>query len=279
MIRTLDFNAFSAGTIIDDEYADLGVTVSASGGSGDAMIFDSANPTGGDNDLASDTLEGLLIVSEDGDQSDPDDNAGGGSLFFDFDDMVRMKGVTFKDIEETSGEGTRVIFYDDNGDVIQNHYVQPTGDGGERFVQFNIDGVSRFEVRFEGSGAIDNVIFDDDKPAGGGNDAPVAEDDVLEIDEDTSGTVDVLGNDSDSDGDTLTITMASCPVGDVIINDDGTLTLTPNADFNGETTITYTVDDGNGGTDTGTVNVTVNPVNDAPRPMTTRPAPPAPKRS
>ena len=44
MIRTLDFNAFSAGTIIDDEYADLGVTVSASGGSGDAMIFDSANP-------------------------------------------------------------------------------------------------------------------------------------------------------------------------------------------------------------------------------------------
>ncbi|MFG6528465.1 MULTISPECIES: Hint domain-containing protein [unclassified Sulfitobacter] len=264
MIRTLDFNAFSAGTIIDDEYADLGVTVSASGGSGDAMIFDSSNPTGGDSDLASDTLEGLLIVSEDGDQSDPDDNAGGGSLFFDFDDMVRMKGVTFKDIEETGGEGTRVIFYDDNGDVIQNHYVQPTGDGGERFVQFNIDGVSRFEVRFEGSGAIDNLVFDDGQPQGGGNDAPVAEDDVLEIDEDTSGTVDVLGNDSDSDGDTLTVTMATCPAGPVVINDDGTLTFTPDADFNGDTTITYTVDDGNGGTDTGTVNVTVNPVNDAP---------------
>ncbi|MFG6561513.1 Hint domain-containing protein [Sulfitobacter sp. 1A15299] len=264
MIRTLDFNAFSAGTIIDDEYADLGVTVSASGGSGDAMIFDSSNPTGGDSDLASDTLEGLLIVSEDGDQSDPDDNAGGGSLFFDFDEMVRMKGVTFKDIEETSGEGTRVIFYDDNGNVIQNHYVQPTGDGGERFVQFNIDGVSRFEVRFEGSGAIDNVVFDDGQPQGGGNDAPVAEDDVLEIDEDTSGTVDVLGNDSDANGDTLTVTMASCPAGPVVINDDGTLTFTPDPDFNGETTITYTVDDGNGGTDTGTVNVTVNPVNDAP---------------
>ncbi|MFG6591207.1 Hint domain-containing protein [Sulfitobacter sp. 1A12157] len=264
MIRTLDFNAFSAGTIIDDEYADLGVTVSASGGSGDAMIFDSSNPTGGDSDLASDTLEGLLIVSEDGDQSDPDDNAGGGSLFFDFDEMVRMKGVTFKDIEETGGEGTRVIFYDDNGNVIQNHYVQPTGDGGERFVQFNIDGVSRFEVRFEGSGAIDNVVFDDGQPQGGGNDAPVAEDDVLEIDEDTSGTVDVLGNDSDANGDTLTVTMASCPAGPVVINDDGTLTFTPDPDFNGETTITYTVDDGNGGTDTGTVNVTVNPVNDAP---------------
>ena len=39
------------------------------------MIFDSANPTGGDQDLASDTLGGLLIISEDGDSSDPDDNA------------------------------------------------------------------------------------------------------------------------------------------------------------------------------------------------------------
>ena len=38
MIRTLDFNPFAAGTIIDDEYE--GVTISATGGSGDAMIFD-----------------------------------------------------------------------------------------------------------------------------------------------------------------------------------------------------------------------------------------------
>ncbi|UOA14612.1 MULTISPECIES: Hint domain-containing protein [Sulfitobacter] len=264
MIRTLDFNAFSAGTVVDDEYADLGVTVSASGGSGQAMVFDSSNPTGGDSDLGSDTLEGLLIVSEDGDQSDPDDNAGGGSLFFDFEDGVQMKSLTFKDIEETGGEGTRMIFYDANGNVIDNQFVDPTGDGGERTVLLNVQDVSRMEVRFEGSGAIDNVTFDDGQPQGGGNDAPVAEDDMLEIDEDTSGTVDVLGNDTDANGDTLTITMASCPVGDVVINDDGTLTFTPNADFNGDTTITYTVDDGNGGTDTGTVNVTVNPVNDAP---------------
>ena len=68
MIRTLDFNAFAAGTVIDDEYE--GVTISATGGSGQAMIFDSANPTGGDHDLASDTLGGVLIVSEDGDSSD-----------------------------------------------------------------------------------------------------------------------------------------------------------------------------------------------------------------
>ena len=44
----------------------------------------------------------------------------------------------------------------------------------------------------------------------------------------------------------------------------GTLTYTPNADFNGTDTITYTISDGNGGTATSTVDVTVTAVNDAP---------------
>ena len=60
------------------------------------MIFDSANPTGGDDDLGSDTLGGVLIISEDGDSTDPDDNAAGGSICFDFDDVVRMKSITLK---------------------------------------------------------------------------------------------------------------------------------------------------------------------------------------
>ena len=39
---------------------------------------------------------------------------------------------------------------------------------------------------------------------------------------------------------------------------------TPAANYAGPATFTYTVSDGNGGTDTGTVNITVDPVNDAP---------------
>jgi Ca2+-binding RTX toxin-like protein len=161
MIKTIDFNALAAGTIVDTEYQSEGVTISATGGSGKAMAFDSSNPTGGDHDLASDTLGGLLIISEDGDCNDPDDNAKGGSLFFDFDNLVQMKSLTFKDIEETGGEGTRVIFYAADGSVIANHYIDPTGDGGERTVQFNVEGVSRVEVRLQGSGAVDNLVFDD----------------------------------------------------------------------------------------------------------------------
>ncbi|MFD2739397.1 Hint domain-containing protein [Sulfitobacter aestuarii] len=161
MIKTIDFNDLAAGTVVDDEYRSEGVTISASGGSGRAMIFDSANPTGGDRDLASDTLGGLLIISEDGDRCDPDDNARGGSLLFDFDAAVRMESLTFKDIEETGGGGTRVIFYDAHGDVIETHFIDPTGNGGERCVAFNVAGVSRMEVQLAGSGAVDNLVFDD----------------------------------------------------------------------------------------------------------------------
>jgi Ca2+-binding RTX toxin-like protein len=96
------------------------------------------------------------------------------------------------------------------------------------------------------------------------NDAPVAVNDAATLDEDTEITIDVLANDSDVDGDALTVSAASASQGTVTINGDGTLTYTPNGDFNGTDTITYTVVDGKGGSATATVAVKVNPVNDPP---------------
>ncbi len=96
------------------------------------------------------------------------------------------------------------------------------------------------------------------------NDGPVAVDDVATTNEDTPVVIGVLGNDSDIDGDALTVTDAISPDGTVVINPDGTITFTPNPDFNGPTTITYTISDGNGGTSTATVAVTVDAVNDPP---------------
>ena len=52
--------------------------------------------------------------------------------------------------------------------------------------------------------------------------------------------------------------------GTVSCTGPGVCTYTPAADYNGPDSFTYTVSDGNGGTATGTVNVTVTPVNDAP---------------
>ncbi|EGR3252436.1 RTX toxin [Vibrio parahaemolyticus] len=96
------------------------------------------------------------------------------------------------------------------------------------------------------------------------NDAPVAKDDIATTQEDTAVTIDVLPNDSDVDGDKLSIQSASAPEaqGKVEIV-DGKLVFTPAENFNGDAEITYTVTDGEL-TDEVKVTVTVNPVNDAP---------------
>lgn len=103
------------------------------------------------------------------------------------------------------------------------------------------------------------------------NDPPVAADDSGSTKENTPVTLNVLGNDKDADGDPLTITeIDGTPVqpGDVVtlkdgtgtatLNPDGTITFTPNQAYNGPATFTYTVTDGKGGVDSGTVNIAVS---------------------
>lgn len=102
---------------------------------------------------------------------------------------------------------------------------------------------------------------------GGGNVAPVANDDAYSVDEDMTLTVDpagVLLNDTDEDGDALTSTLVT-PANDgvVTLNDDGSFTYVPDADFNGVDTFFYEVSDGEL-TDSAAVTITVNAVNDPP---------------
>ncbi|WP_417348369.1 retention module-containing protein, partial [Ferrimonas sp.] len=101
------------------------------------------------------------------------------------------------------------------------------------------------------------------------NDAPDAQDDTLNAVEDTPltlGVSDIVSpNDTDVDGDSLVITgVANATNGTVTLNADGTITFTPDANFNGQASFEYTISDGNGGTDTATVVVNVASVNDAP---------------
>lgn len=87
---------------------------------------------------------------------------------------------------------------------------------------------------------------------------PVAANDATTTLQDTPVMIDVLANDSDPDGDTLSVINASVPrTGSVIINSDDTITYTPNAGFLGTDTFRYTISDGNGGTDTAWVSVKV----------------------
>jgi hypothetical protein len=99
---------------------------------------------------------------------------------------------------------------------------------------------------------------------GGVNDAPVAVDDVDTVTEDGSVIVDVVANDTDVDGDALAVVSVTQGAnGSVTDNGDGTVTYTPDPDWNGVDSFTYTVSDGLL-TDTATVTITVTAVNDAP---------------
>lgn len=89
--------------------------------------------------------------------------------------------------------------------------------------------------------------------------------DVITTAEDSPVVFDPVGNDTDPDGDTLTLDGFGQPGAGVIQRSgDGSLTFTPAADFSGTTTATYTVRDGRGGMSSGTVQLVVTPVNDAP---------------
>ncbi|ANI15219.1 hypothetical protein A9C11_15055 [Pseudomonas citronellolis] len=96
------------------------------------------------------------------------------------------------------------------------------------------------------------------------NDAPIAHDDNATIDEDHSVTIDVLANDTDIDSSSLSVTGASASHGSVTINQDGTLTYTPDANYGGSDTIVYTISDGDGDTSSASVTVGITPVADAP---------------
>ena len=116
------------------------------------------------------------------------------------------------------------------------------------------------------------------------NDSPIAENDNAATELNTPVSSNALSNDSDPEGNTLTITGATqgattltlgsgttvsgidangnavANAGSIVLNADGTYTFTPNTGFTGTVNpITYTISDGNGGTDTATINIAVYP--------------------
>jgi len=96
------------------------------------------------------------------------------------------------------------------------------------------------------------------------NDAPVATGDSATTPEDTAKTINVLTNDSDIDGDTLTVSAVTQGTHGTVAFTASNVTYTPAANYNGADSFTYTVGDGHGGTATATVSMTVSAVNDSP---------------
>ena len=93
--------------------------------------------------------------------------------------------------------------------------------------------------------------------------APVAVGDTAATNEDTPVAIDVVGNDNDENGDTLTISVVTQGGNGMVTTDGPLVTYTPADNFNGTDVFTYTVSDGSD-TDTATVTVTVVSINDPP---------------
>ncbi len=188
-MTTIDFetdglgNSLAAGTVIDDEYTSLGLTLSTDQPFG-LMIFDSSNPTGDDEDLGSpneDTpgggpgvgaggapggigpnglpLGNLLIISEDGDSNEPDDSLAGGLMIFEFDNPVFFHEIVL--LDDISGSFDFVF---QNGSTESFDFSQ---DGENTLLSYDFTSgpfavtkqVSTFTLNLDGSGAVASISF------------------------------------------------------------------------------------------------------------------------
>ncbi|PTX55830.1 CshA-type fibril repeat protein [Litoreibacter ponti] len=151
----LTFEDLHAGDIVNGQYSSNGVTISSANPHTPPMVFDTSHPTGGDHDLATDNLGNVLILSEDGDSSDPDDNAGGGTFIFEFDEPSEVINFMGLDLEE----GGTVRLYDETGKLFKTVHIDATSNNAQQIVDINADNVSRMEIELCGSGAIDGICY------------------------------------------------------------------------------------------------------------------------
>ena len=90
------------------------------------------------------------------------------------------------------------------------------------------------------------------------NHSPDAVNDSANTTPNTAVIISVLANDTDPDGDALSVTSVTQPShGTAVKNGNNTVTYTPANSFTGTDSFTYTISDGHGGSDTATVSVTV----------------------
>ena len=149
-----DENDLAAGTIVTDQFD--GVEFSSSSEFG-LMLFDTNNVTGEDCDLSATDLGNVLIISEDGDATDPDDNAAGGTISLELNDLATVNSIGLLDIDEP---GSLITFYDDNSNLIETVEIENFGNNSFQEINFDVSDVASLDIDLTGSGAVTGIDFD-----------------------------------------------------------------------------------------------------------------------
>lgn len=195
---------------------------------------------------------------------DTSDATATGNLQFSDVDLSDGHTVSVAAVGSALGSMTAAVTADTTG----------SGTGGVVGWEFQIDNGAYQELGAGESTTESFVVTVDDGNGGtaqetvtvtinGANDAPEATADAATTDEDNAVTINVLANDTDPDAnDTQTLASAANGVNGAVEIINNELVYTPNANFNGDDSFSYTMEDSSGITSTATVNVTVNPIAD-----------------
>ncbi|WP_064823924.1 DUF4082 domain-containing protein [Rhizobium phaseoli] len=177
--------------------------------------------------------------------------------------------VMFSSPIQIAAGTTYVASYHSNGfySVTGNYFSDPYGsgalkavDGGGVFAYGTTAGTFPGQSPGTGTNYWVDVVFD-----AGPNSAPVATDDtglvITSNDTVVISIASLVGNDTDPNADALTISAVGNAVnGTVTLNKQNrTVIFTPTNNYSGPASFTYTLSDGRGGTDQGSVSLTVNP--------------------
>ncbi|SCA57729.1 putative Outer membrane adhesin like proteiin [Candidatus Terasakiella magnetica] len=264
-------NIIDGGTITSVQGAENG-TVSLSE-DGTTVTFTPAE--GYDGSAASFTY---TVTDEDGETTTATVNV----------DVADLDNTLVDDAASLNEDGSKTLNVLSNDQIVDGGEVTSVSQPDNGTVSINDDGTVTYtpDEDWNGTESFTYTVTDDDGETATAtvtmtvnpeNDDPIAVDDISTTDEDQPVVINLLGNDTDLDGDTLSITKIdgqdivagetitlSDGSGTVTLNDDGTVTYDPADDLAGDVDFSYTISDGQGGTDTATATVSIDEINDGP---------------
>jgi hypothetical protein len=192
------------------------------------------------------------------------------TLIFTVEHTIQVNGSALKIGPNVNGsfDGTKLTLVSEqvsatfNGQPVQRQFrltgavSQSNGSQLAGEYRETLWGATHTPITVIGTFTLQRPVFDDNAPDTS-NRAPATVPDTVTTAQGVAVTINVLANDSDANGDTLTVISISKPQFGTTSTNGKTVIYTPNANFSGNDSFSYVVSDGKGEETAGFVTVTV----------------------